>query len=434
MSLSAADRLAQLVRIPTVSRLEDRDEAPFRAFAAALERLYPLVAARLERETVGRHAVLYRWAGGAAAPILLLAHCDVVPADGGGWSRDPFAGTVADGAVHGRGALDDKGAVVAILDAIEGLLAEGFTPSGDVLLALGDDEEARGSGARAVAALLEERGVRPALVLDEGGAVVEGMLPAVRGPIALLGVTEKGVATVRLTVTGSPGHAATPPPRSAPGRLARALVRIERHRFPARTTPVVRAMGRALAPRVPRVLAAVAAGTLAGPALGPLLGIAGGAPAALVRTTAAVTQLAGGVAPNVLAAEASALLNLRIAPGDTVAGAVARLRRLIRDPAVRIEVLAGEDPPPVSRADGPAWDRVCAALASAHPEALPVPYVMIQASDSRHFAAGCDAVYRFRPFTISAAQLAAIHGVDESLDVAALERGVAFHRALLLHP
>jgi carboxypeptidase PM20D1 len=296
-----------------------------------------------------------------------------------------------------------------------------------VYLAFGDDEELRGTGARSIAALLAERGIRPALVLDEGGAVVEGMLPAVRGPVALIGLTEKGVAAVRLTVSCAPGHAAMPPRRSAPGRLARALVRIERHPFPARANPAVRAMGKALAPRLPRALAALAAGPFAGP----LLGLAGGPPSALVRTTVAVTGLAAGTAHNVLAAEASALLNLRIVPGDTVDSAVTRLRRRIADPLVRIDVLAGDDPPPVSRADGPGWDRLCAAIALGAPGALPVPYLMVQASDSRHYASISDAVYRFRPFGITAARLATIHGADERLEVAELERGVAFYRALL---
>jgi carboxypeptidase PM20D1 len=264
-------------------------------------------------------------------------------------------------------------------------------------------------------------------VLDEGGAVIEGMLPAVRGRIAVIGVTEKGVATVRLTVSGAPGHAALPPRHGAPGLLARVLIRIERRPFPARTGPVLRGMARALAPSLPRPVAALAAG----PLLGPLVGLAGGAPAALARTTVAVTGLASGVAPNVLAAEASALLNLRIVPGDSVSAAVARLRRVVHDPRVAIEVLAGEDPPPVSRADGPGWNRVVAALAAVFPAVPPVPYLMVQSSDSRHFASLCDAVYRFRPFPLSPAQLATIHGADEQVEVAALERAVAFYRALL---
>jgi carboxypeptidase PM20D1 len=410
-----------------VSTLDGRDEAVFAAFRARLRDLYPLTHARLSWETVGGGALLGRWPGGTGAPIVLMAHYDVVPAEGQQWRHDPFAGDRMDGAVHGRGALDDKGALVAILEAVEGLLAERLTPSGDVYLAFGHDEEVGGTGAAALAALLAERGVRPALVLDEGGAVVEGMLPGVRGAVAVIGVTEKGVATVRLTVSGSPGHAALPPRHGAPGLLARALVRIERRPFPARTNPVTRAMGRGLAPRLRRPLAALAAG----PLLGPLFGLAGGAAAALVRTTVAVTGLDAGVAPNVLAAEACALLNVRIVPGDTVQSAVASLRRVIRDPRVRVEVLGGEDPPPASRTEGPGWDRVCAALATVLPAALPVPYLMVQASDSRHFAALSDAVYRFRPYPLSAAQLAGIHGADERLDVAALERAVTFYRALL---
>jgi carboxypeptidase PM20D1 len=429
--VTPAERLAALIRIPTVSDPATRDESMFTTFRLVLADLYPLVHEHLETEVVGTGALHLVWRGGGDRPIVLMAHHDVVPVTDQRWRHAPFDGVVADGLVHGRGALDDKGPLVAVLEAIESLLGEGFVPAGDVHVVSGDDEETAGSGARAIAALLRERGVRPGLVLDEGGAVVEDVVPGVRGPLAMIGLTEKGVASVRLTVRSAGGHAAIPPRRQATVRLARALTRLERRRFPPRSNPAVVAMATALLPRLPRPAAAVLGRRGAAPALGPLLGLLGGAAGALVRTTVAVTRLRAGEAVNVLAAEATADLNIRIAPGDSVQGVLDRLRRVVGDPEVTIGLLDGHEPAPLSRAGGPAWDRVVTAVRIAYPDALPVPYVMVQASDARHFTdLGAD-VYRFMPFAISADELAAIHGADERVSIAALEAAIRFHRNLL---
>ncbi len=431
--MTAADRLAALVRIPTVSDPAIRDETVFAAFRARLADLYPRTHG-LGVEEVAGGALHVTWRGDGAAPIVLMAHYDVVPVADQRWARDPFAGAIEDGLVHGRGALDDKGPLVAVLEAVEGLLEEGFRPAGDVHLVFGHDEEVAGVGAATIAELLAARGVRPLLVLDEGGAVVEGVIPGVAGALAMIGLTEKGLATIRLTVRSPGGHASVPPRRQATVRLAHALTRIEAHPFPARTHPVLVAMAAALGPRLPRPLAAVLAARPAAPLLGPLIGALGGVPAALARTTVAVTRLRAGTAVNVLASEATADLNIRIVPGETVRSVVARLRRTIHDPAVEVTVVNGEDPPSVSRASGPAWDRMRDAVAVAYPEALCVPYVMVQASDSRHFGRLGAEVYRFMPFAITQDELAAIHGTDERVSVAALDAAVRFHRALLTAP
>ncbi|MDH2443879.1 M20/M25/M40 family metallo-hydrolase [Amnibacterium sp. CER49] len=427
---TAAEHLGELLRIPTVSRAEGRDEGAFAAFRAALERLYPRTFGALEVEEVAARALLLTWRGGPGRPVVLMAHGDVVPVDGQAWSRNPFGGAIEGGAVHGRGALDDKGALVAVLEAVESLLGDGTAPSGDVLVSIGLDEEVGGAGARAVAALLAERGIDPELVLDEGGAVVTGMVPGVRGPLALVGLTEKSVARVRLVASATAGHASAPARGSATARLARALLRIERRPAPARTNPALTAMVAALGPRLPRPLAALPPARTAA-LLAPVLGRAGGLPAALVRTTVAVTGLAAGTAANVLPGTAEARLNVRIAPGDSVEQVLRRLRRVVRDRAVAVELDDGADPAPPSPAEGEGWDRLTRALAVSHPRATAVPYLMVQASDARFFAERWRPVYRFAPFAIDRDELASIHGTDERLRVDALEAGVAFFRALL---
>lgn len=429
--MTPGERLAALIRIPTVSDGATRDEAAFRAFRARLAELYPLLHQHLEHRDDGSGALHLVWRGGDRPPIVLMAHHDVVPVTDQPWQGDPFGGEVVGGVLHGRGALDDKGPLVAVLEAVEGLLAEGVRPAGDVHIVSGDDEEVRGSGARGVAERLRAEGVRPSLVLDEGGAVVEGVVPGVRGRLAMIGLTERGMADVRLTARSSGGHAAIPPKRQATVRLAEALTRIERHPFPARSNPAIVAMAAALAERLPGPVAAMLRSRASAPAVARLLGALGGVSGALVRTTVAVTRLRAGEASNVLAAEATAHLNIRIAPGGTVQRVHDRLRRVVHDPSIEIEVLEGSDPAPSSRADGPAWRRVVAAVRVAYPEALPVPYVMVQASDARHFTGlGAD-VYRFMPFAITAAELAAIHGADERVSIAALDAAIVFHRALI---
>ncbi|MES1212159.1 MAG: M20/M25/M40 family metallo-hydrolase, partial [Leifsonia sp.] len=205
----AIERLMALLRIPTVSRNDpaDEDRAAFAAFRDKLAELYPLIHAQLELDLVetegGAVSLLYRWPGsGTGRPSVLLAHHDVVPADEPGWAHPPFEAVIVPGAdrdgdrVRGRGAIDDKGALAALLEAVEARLAAGYRPSADVYLFSGANEETTSSGAAAAVALLTGRGIRPGLVLDEGGAVAEGAIPGVVGPVAFVGVGEKGIAGV----------------------------------------------------------------------------------------------------------------------------------------------------------------------------------------------------------------------------------------------
>lgn len=431
----AAERLSRIIRIPTVSaEYGTRGAGPFEEFIALLADLYPRVHESLERERITDLGLLYRWRGTSdAAPVVLMAHFDVVPADEvDGWTHRPFDGVVQDGWVHGRGALDDKGPLLVILEAVEDLLAVGFRPARDVYLSFGGNEETFGDAAKAIAATLRERGIVPWLVIDEGGAVVDAPLPFVSGRAAMIGVGEKGVATFRIEARGDGGHASAPNGPTAVGRVARALTRLGGRTFPARTPRTIARMLHGFADRAqgaPKLLLRALA------ALRPLTAqvfvLAGGEPAALVRTTIAATMTDGGSAANVLPSRASATLNVRILPGDTVAGSLRRIRRRIRDPKVTVEVLEGSDPSPESPVDGPEFAAVATAARAAFPDALPAPYLMMQASDARHFHRFSPAVYRFAPLEMSAAQRASIHGVDERVEIASLERGRDFHVALL---
>ncbi|QHC66250.1 M20/M25/M40 family metallo-hydrolase [Rathayibacter sp. VKM Ac-2759] len=426
-----ADRLSRLLRVRTVSaELQSADE-----FLSVLRELYPLAHDRLELERITDRGLLYRWRGreSSAPPLMLMAHFDVVPVeDPDAWTHPPFEGVVTSGSVWGRGALDDKGPLVVVLEAVENLLAAGVTPARDVLLAFGGDEEVRGAAAQAIATTLSGRGVVPWLVLDEGSAVVESPLPGVVGAVAMIGVGEKGLLTLRLTARSSGGHASAPPRLTAIGRISRAVTRLTPSTFPARVPEALASAFSLLAARAPGRAGAVYRALGSRPRLAaPVLARLGGEPAALVRTTIAPTMLRAGTADNVLAAEASVTLNLRLAPGETVSGAVEKVRRRVRDSEITVEVVAGEDPSPQSPSDGAPFEALRAALAVSHPGAAVVPYVINAATDSRHVHRSAPAVYRFAPLVMSRQQRAGIHGVDERVDVVALEQGEVFHRALI---
>lgn len=437
---ASVDRFRELLQIPTVSHADETliDPEPFDRFHAALERLYPRLHAVLEREVIAGHSLLYRWAGSATGePLVLMAHIDVVPVVDDEWDRPAFdaeiVGEGEDAELHARGAIDDKGSLVAILEAVEQLVIDGFTPVRDVYLAFGHNEETAGDGAQEIVRVLQGRGIRPGLVLDEGGAVVDGVIPGVTVSTAMVGVAERGVMTLLLTAREGGGHASTPPAVPATARLARAIDRLHRHPFPTRLAPPVRAMFTTVAPHAPQPLRWVFSNLgLLGPALAAAFPRLGPEMNAMVRTTAVATQLSGAPGENVLATTARAAVNIRLLTGDTVDGAAARVRRVIADPAVEIEVRHGSDPSKVSPWKGEAWLRIAQAVADGLGEQIvTTPYIQLGASDSRWFTAISDHVYRFTPFHLTRAERDALHSHNERIRVAVWLRGIGFYRELL---
>ena len=321
----APERLARMVQLPTVSaELDRRGLADFDRFRELIAELYPLVHEHLAFEQVTDLGLLYHWRGrGAGDPVVLMAHYDVVPAvEADGWTFPPFEGRIHDGSVHGRGTLDDKGPLLVLLEAVENLLADGFSPARDVYLSFGGNEESHGAAAAAIADLFVERGITPWLVLDEGGAVVDAPFPFVTVPAAMVGVGEKGVLTLRLSARGDGGHASAPPAMTPTVRIARALHRLTPSPFPKRMPRSMRTMLATFVPHTRggarlllRTLTALPWVTAR------VFSRLGGEPAALVHTTVAATMLEGGTAANVLPAHAASTLNLRIAAGETVGSA-----------------------------------------------------------------------------------------------------------------
>lgn len=434
--LGAAERLSRMIQLPTVSaELDQRGSAPFDDFVTLLADLYPLVHAQLALERITDFGLLLHWKGrSSAAPVVLMAHYDVVPVDeSDAWTYPPFEGRIENGWVYGRGALDDKGPLLVILEAVENLLAEGFVPERDLYLSFGGNEESYGTAAQEIARTLRERDIVPWLVLDEGGAVVDAPLPFTTGRAAMVGVGEKGIVTLRLTARGDGGHASAPPTLTAVRRIARAVDRLGPNTFPARTPKAISRMLGLFANRATGVGQFVLRTLATFPVLtARVFATLGGEPAALVRTTVAATMQEGGTAANVLPSQAAATLNVRIALGETVERTVNRVRRRLADPAVTITVVEGSEPSPESPTDNEQFALIRGAVKEAFGDVATVPYVMMAATDSRHFHRFTPAVYRFAPLEMSAAQRASIHGVDERVEITSLERGEQFHRALIM--
>lgn len=433
------DKLAALVRRPTVSRFEEAQEAeaPFRLLPGDLERLFPLVHTRLRRDAVGTRGLLYEWTGTdpGLATAILTAHYDVVPPGEILWSRPPFSGDVAEGCVWGRGSQDTKVTLTGILAAAERLLAEGFRPSRTVYFAFGGDEEVGGSrGAVALARTLRERGVRASFLVDEGAVVADGILPFADRPLALVGIAEKGYMDVELVATGAGGHAAMPPRSTAAGTLSRAVARLESRPFPARLTRTVRSFLSDLSPYVPFPLRLL----FRSPGLSAfvLIKAFSAVPTtnSLVRTTQAATMLSGSDKENVLPDRARAVINVRILPGESAAGVLARMASVVARDGVTVrpahEGLATE-PLPESPKDHEGYRAVHAALQAAYPEAAMVPFLLSAGTDSKHYVKIVQAIYRIAPILQTSRDLEGVHGPDERISVENVRRCALFYHELM---
>lgn len=428
VSEEAAHRLGAAIRFRTVS---GTSKAEFQAFHEHLKSAFPRAARSLSWEAVGEGSLLLTWSGRdpGLPPVALLGHLDTVPAEEAGWAQPPYSGVHTEGFIWGRGSLDDKGSVLAQLEAVEALLTQGWTPARTILLAYGHDEETSGSGARALAAFLRARGIRLSSVLDEGSVLAVDLVPGIRGPVALVGTQEKGYLTLKLTARGDGGHAAIPIHPSAPERLAGALNRLRCHPIPARLHGPAQAMFEALAPDFPMPTRMVLANLwLTRPLLLPRLE---GTPAtaALVRTTAVVTRLSAGTTDNVVPGQAEATVNLRLAPGDTLDSVLAHVKRAVADPAVEITRVPGAawNPSPASPTDGVAYRHLADSIREVFPEARVAPALVLAATDARHYADLTQSVYRFLPVPFTGADLDRLHGRNERIAVADHLRAAQFY-------
>ncbi len=432
---AARTALAELVRCRTVSNADPalEDDGEFEKLIGLLPKLYPHVMAACPLERLEDRALLFRWKGkGDGEPAVLMAHYDVVPVEEENWIKPPFDGIVEDGVLWGRGTLDTKVTFNGILSAAEELLKQGFVPENDVYFAFSGGEEVNGRGAVHIVDAFKARGIVPALVVDEGGAVVQGVFPGVKQPCALIGIAEKGMLNLEYRLASAGGHASAPAPHTPVGRLARACTRVEDHPFKAHLTKPVLDMFDTLGRHSGFVYRILFANLWC---FGGLLDLfcrkSGGELNALVRTTVAFTQMNGSKAPNVIPPSVSMVANMRLNPEDSVQSAVDYVRGVIKDGEIQLSVGDHMEPSPISRTDCEGWRRVVQAVSGTWPEAIVSPYLMVQCSDSRHYRDLSDRVYRFSAMDLTKEERGMIHGNNERIRLELIDRAVEFFLRLM---
>lgn len=434
-SEKAASDLAEMIRCKTVSdtNKENEDEAEFEKFVALLPRLFPHVFEKCSFEQVSDRALLFKWEGKSHdAPTVLMSHYDVVSVNEEDWEKPAFSGIIENGVLWGRGTLDTKGTLNGILQAAEQLIKEGFVPKNDIYFAFGGDEEINGHGAKDIVALFVERGITPGIVVDEGGAVVTNVVPGVKVPTALIGISEKGMANIEYSVKGGGGHASSPARITPVGRLSRACVRMEKHPFKYNMTKPAKLFFDTVCRHSTFLYKIIFANLWCFSPLLNLLGkLTGGELNAMIRTTTAFTQMQGSAGANVIPPHAYMVSNHRIADGETVESLVARIKKTVKDDKISVNVLMGVNPPPISSTDCEAWERVSSVTGEVWQDAIVSPYYMLACSDSRNWGAVSDKVYRFSAMALTKEERGTIHGNNERVPLSTITKVVEFYVRLM---
>ncbi|OZG70233.1 hypothetical protein BTA51_26900 [Hahella sp. CCB-MM4] len=448
-SQEAVGRLSQAIQFKTISQVlpakEGKpaktlvDENVFTSFHQYLLQAYPKLHQHLDRQILQKFSMLYTWPGTdtSKAPIVLMAHQDVVPfamTNLDVWKFPPFSGAIEEGYIWGRGTLDDKSSMMAIMEAVENLVKTGWQPSRTIYLAFGHDEEVGGTGAAAIAAYFEKQGIKPGMVLDEGGFVMRSVIPGVSQPVGLIGIAEKGYLSVKLKALGQGGHSSMPPPHTAAGIIAAAVARLEQNPPAMRLDGATRELFDAVSPYMSFGKRAVFANLwLFEPVVLSILESKESSNAT-VRTTQAVTMLNSGQKDNVLPSSASAVINYRLLPEDSVEVVMEHIRQIVNDDRISIEAYPyASEASRVSSTDNPLFRALVGVSLGVFrdQEVVMAPYLTIGATDARHYQRVSDNQYRFLPIPLTGEDLPRIHGPNERIAVDDYLRMIQFYVAFI---
>ncbi|MBQ7548732.1 MAG: M20/M25/M40 family metallo-hydrolase, partial [Clostridia bacterium] len=431
----AVERFRTILRQKTVWNRDPSktDLTPFEGFAEVVKNTYPRVYAAAQVTTVNRYGLVFRFPGKQPAldPVILMAHYDVVPAREDEWTYPPFGAEIHDGVVYARGAVDTKCIMCAVFEAVDRLLAEGFTTERDLYFISSNNEEIGGDTTPEMVKMFCDKGISPYMVLDEGGAVTDSLPLGVKTPFAMVGVSEKGVADLKVKIKNAGGHSSAPSKNDSCAQLVTVLNRISAHPHKAYLTPEIRKMLVSLAGHTGFLYRFIFANLNI---FAPLVKrIMRSAPEtnAMISTTAALTMLNGSEQINVIPSEASAGMSVRISTRDTVESAIGHIKKVCRDTGAEFETEYSFEPSPVSNTDCEQFALIADTVKAAYPDADIAPYVMSGGTDSKHFAKVCSNVYRFAGLEFSAEERASVHGKDEGLRVESFLRGIDFYTELI---
>jgi carboxypeptidase PM20D1 len=431
----ALDHFRQAITYKTISYGDPSlfDSAQFLAFRQFLETTYPETHRVLSREIIAGYSLLYMWEGKdtSVKPIVLMAHQDVVPieeATRSMWTVDPFGGEVKDNFIWGRGTTDDKINLISILETVEKLVSEKYQPSRTVYLVFGHDEEIGGSGAVAIARLLKERNIAAEFIMDEGGIITTEKVPGLDKPVALLGTAEKGYMSLKVSVAVSGGHSSMPEKETAIDILASALHRLRSQPFDAGFSEPMEGFMQQVGPAMsfmqrmafanPWLFKSLILKTYSQTNTGD----------AMIRTTMVPTIIESGIKDNVVPTVAAAVVNFRLMPGHASAQVIEDVKQKINDDRIKLDVLKTiSEASPVTSVKSFGYQKIASTMQKSYPQIITSPFLMIGATDSRHFTEVSSNIIKFSPMI----DPIGFHGIDERVSLASFKTALWFYEQLL---